>query len=549
MTKYEKDHSRNANDLPLVTIPVHVIVVHRPGHAVGVQTNISNARIQSQINALNLDFLRKNTDANNTPPIFKVSDSRIQFCLASVAPNGQSTNGISRYATNQNFDNNEISIKRSTRWDPKKYLNIWVAPDIEGLGYAYLPTPSSLPSADEDGVVILTEAFGGPNSGANAPFNLGRTVTHEVGHYLGLDHIWGEGCGVDDGISDTPNQAEENYDCPRHPSPSCSNQGDMFMNYMDYTDDYCMNAFSTGQVNYMRSILNTSRAQLILPGRTNCATEDSGDGSTCNDGIKNGDETGIDCGGSCKPCNQSEILDAGLVNLSFTTSSASCAQDVNFKVTMKNFGSTNLTSALVEIRSQNSVLTKLNWNGNLAANAQININLPSITLNSGNYSVQAMVKNPNGKSDSNPGNNQKNLSMNLESNNQLVLVIKPDEFGADISWRIKDSKGQVIANGGNYPDFNTNTISEPICIPSGCYKLIMSDSYGDGICCDYGKGWYELRSSDGSVLLDSDGYYGYSETSSFCLDGNEILSRIAVDRQAKEIKAPRKLIRPHRISE
>ncbi|MBK8503408.1 MAG: hypothetical protein IPL46_15030 [Saprospiraceae bacterium] len=95
-------------------------------------------------------------------------------------------------------------LKKATRWDPNKYLNIWIAASIEGLGYAYLPTPSTLPSPDEDGVVILTEAFGGPNSGASAPFNLGRTVTHEVGHFLGLDHIWGDGCQVDDGITDTP---------------------------------------------------------------------------------------------------------------------------------------------------------------------------------------------------------------------------------------------------------------------------------------------------------------------------------------------------------
>ena len=264
--------TRNPTELALLTIPVHVIVVHRTGQAVGTGTNISDQRILSQIAALNLDFLRKNADAVNTPSVFKVSGGQIQFCLASVDPNGKATNGITRYATNQDFDNNEITIKRATHWDPKRYMNIWVAPNIDGLGYAYLPTPNSLPSADEDGVVILTEAFGGPNSGATAPFNLGRSLTHESGHYLGLDHIWGDGCQVDDGISDTPNQEQENYDCPSHPSPSCNNQGDMFMDYMDYVDDDCMNAFSTGQVTYMRSILGSSRAQLITPGRTTCST-------------------------------------------------------------------------------------------------------------------------------------------------------------------------------------------------------------------------------------------------------------------------------------
>ncbi|MBK8503409.1 MAG: hypothetical protein IPL46_15035 [Saprospiraceae bacterium] len=113
MSDLEKNNSRSVADLPLFTVPVHVIVVHTPGQAPGSQTNISEARILSQIAALNLDFLRKNADANKTPPVFKTSGGQIQFCMASIDPKGQTTNGISRYATSQNFDNNELSIKKS----------------------------------------------------------------------------------------------------------------------------------------------------------------------------------------------------------------------------------------------------------------------------------------------------------------------------------------------------------------------------------------------------------------------------------------------------
>ena len=536
--------TRNPTELALLTIPVHVIVVHRTGQAVGTGTNISDQRILSQIAALNLDFLRKNADAVNTPSVFKVSGGQIQFCLASVDPNGKATNGITRYATNQDFDNNEITIKRATHWDPKRYMNIWVAPNIDGLGYAYLPTPNSLPSADEDGVVILTEAFGGPNSGATAPFNLGRSLTHESGHYLGLDHIWGDGCQVDDGISDTPNQEQENYDCPSHPSPSCNNQGDMFMDYMDYVDDDCMNAFSTGQVTYMRSILGSSRAQLITPGRTTCSTgTPTPPQPTCDDGIKNGDETGIDCGGSCKPCQVAASgVDAGLTSLTYTFSNTqACSPSVNFKVILNNYGTTALTSVVIEVSGNGGKLLGYTWKGQLAANGKTTVTLPSVTIGGGQQQVVATSKSPNGKADANTGNDQTSTNVTAPGGSQMTLVIKPDDFGADISWKIRDNQGKVVAKGGGYPDFDRKQINESICLPSGCYKLTMYDSYGDGICCDYGKGWYELRDANGRVILDSDGYYGYRETQSFCIDSKNRSSIQQVERDARQVLPDRRV--------
>jgi len=541
MLNLEKNTSRSAAELPILTIPVHIVVVHRPGHLIGKQTNISDERIHSQIATLNNDFLRRNADAGKTPASFNVSGSQIQFCLASVDAKGQPTNGVTRYASNLNFDDNELSIKGSTGWDPRRYLNIWVAPDIDGLGYAYLPSPASLPQEDEDGVVILTEAFGGPNSGAEFPFNLGRTTTHEVGHYLGLDHIWGEGCQSDDGISDTPDQAEENYECPSHPSPSCGNKGDMFMNYMDYTDDECMNAFSTGQNLYMRQILTTSRAELIQPGRVDCRTDDTVGivNATCNDGIKNGTETAIDCGGSCKPCAVSHAPDAGIINITYTTEVVNCGQSVLLKPSLMNYSTSNLRQATIEVKSGAAVLLTHEWSGTLQSNAQTVVTLPRLTLSGGSNQITIRTVFPNGQVDSNPGNDAQNIKLNIDGNTKYELLIQPDAYASDISWKVLDDGGSTVASGSNYKDSDRTMIRTTMCLPAGCYRLVMKDSYGDGICCDYGKGWYELRDPQGRAILQSDGYYGYRETQSFCLDSDNHLARQQIDRDPRVISSSR----------
>ncbi|MFK7773911.1 MAG: M43 family zinc metalloprotease [Saprospiraceae bacterium] len=253
------------NSSVVVTIPVHVIIVHPPGQSVGTGVNFSLVHVESQITVLNEDFRRTNADAGNTPSVFPAADVEIEFCLASVDPSGNPTDGITRHATNENLSDDEFSIKSATGWNRNDYLNIWVGPNLGGiLGWAYLPGTSSLPNSTLDGVVTASTTFGGPGFGTNVPYHLGRTTTHEVGHYLGLRHVWGSGgCTSDDNIADTPIQSSNNFGCPSHPSPSCSNGGDMFMNYMDYVNDNCMNAFTTGQGERMHEILNNSRSSLL----------------------------------------------------------------------------------------------------------------------------------------------------------------------------------------------------------------------------------------------------------------------------------------------
>lgn len=262
----------------VLTIPVVFHVIHG-GQPVGSGPNLSVTRIQQQIDQTNLDYRRQNADAANTPALFQnvVGDMEVQFCLATVDPSGNATTGITRHQytiLNQNTIDN--TIKGQTNWDPDRYLNIWTVTmpnDLNGvLGYAYPPLVSIV-GTDLDGVV-LNYLNVGNNPGAN-PASLGRTFTHEVGHYLGLPHPWSDingndGCFVDDGINDTPESSAPFYGCPGFPQFSCGNSA-MFMNFMDYPDDDCMNSFTLGQKAVMRAVLqgNTTHNGVSYRGRAN----------------------------------------------------------------------------------------------------------------------------------------------------------------------------------------------------------------------------------------------------------------------------------------
>ncbi|MCF8444904.1 MAG: zinc-dependent metalloprotease, partial [Crocinitomicaceae bacterium] len=152
-------------------------------------------------------------------------------------------------------------------WDPNSYLNLWVFPLSNGLlGYATFPSDLNA-SPELDGVVISTTAFGAFGN-LNATNNLGRTATHEVGHWLNLRHIWGDDFCGDDFVNDTEPAEDPNYNCPNFPhndfnSCGTAENGEMYMNYMDYVDDACMNMFTYGQVDRMWAVLNSSRFDLL----------------------------------------------------------------------------------------------------------------------------------------------------------------------------------------------------------------------------------------------------------------------------------------------
>jgi hypothetical protein len=281
----------------VINIPVVVHVVYNTA-----AENVSTAQIMSQIDVLNADFRRLNSDADNVWA--QAADAEVSFCLATVDPNGAPTTGITRTSTSTTAfgTNDQVKFNSSggkDAWPSSQYMNLWVC-DISGgiLGYAQFPGGAS----STDGVVIDYQYFGTTGT-ATAPFNLGRTATHEVGHWLNLRHIWGDGgCSVDDFVTDTPTSDAANYGCPLG-HVSCSST-DMVQNYMDYTDDACMNLFSAGQKTRMRALFEPGGARAALLNSTACGG--GGPAPTCNDGIQNGTETGIDCGGSCPACGCSD---------------------------------------------------------------------------------------------------------------------------------------------------------------------------------------------------------------------------------------------------
>lgn len=263
----------------VIRIPVVVHVVHHID-----SENVSDSQVHSQIEALNRDFMLRNDDRANAPAPFQglIANPNVEFVLAVRDPFGRATTGITRTRTSvAQFPRTRLpgewlttSINRELKsaalghvaWPRDQYLNMWVCNmGREPLGYATFP---GMPVRD-DGVVIDHTCFG-TNGTARAPFDLGRTATHEVGHWLDLLHIWGDDedqenrCGVSDNVADTPNQAIANGNKPTFPHITCNNgpHGDLFINYMDYVDDDVMVMFTTGQVERMEGTLQGPRVAI-----------------------------------------------------------------------------------------------------------------------------------------------------------------------------------------------------------------------------------------------------------------------------------------------
>ncbi len=261
-------------------VPVVVHVIHN-GESVGTGANISDAQILSQIKVLNNDFNRTNADAASTPAEFAAvaGSMDIEFVLAKRNPDGLATTGIVRVDGNRAnwYMNDNYELKSLSYWPSEDYLNIWVCNMVDFLGYSQFPI-SDLQGLEEyqngiaatDGVVIAHTCFGSDDDGnfnLEPLYNKGRTATHEVAHFFGLKHIWGDdtGCSGNDYVDDTPNQADYTRGCPSHPSKSCGDIVKMFQNFMDYTDDACMNLFTAQQMDRMAIVIeNSPRRQSLL---------------------------------------------------------------------------------------------------------------------------------------------------------------------------------------------------------------------------------------------------------------------------------------------
>lgn len=264
-----RENQDQLHNRAVVTIPVVVHVVYSNS-----TQNISNQQVYSQIDVLNKDYRALNSDIGGVPSVWSslVADVEIEFALATCDPNGWATNGITRTETTVTNWNGSDNVKVTSLgghdpWPAADYLNIWVCNIGSGLlGYAYQPGISPL----LDGVVIGFRYFGDEGTLSNT-YDLGRTATHEIGHYFNLDHLWGVqadnlNCNLDDAVADTPKQQEPNYGCgTTYPNETCGTgaNSDMFNNYMDYGNDQCLFFFTNGQKARMLAALNGPRVSLL----------------------------------------------------------------------------------------------------------------------------------------------------------------------------------------------------------------------------------------------------------------------------------------------
>ncbi len=389
-------------------IPVVFHVIHN-GEAIGTGTNILDAQLISQIDVLNKDFQRLNADANQTPAEFLsvAGNLDIEFVLAKQDPEGLATNGINRVQGTKTewtlADNAEF--KALSYWPSEDYLNIWILnfnDPANFIGYAQFPE-STLPGLENsssdpltDGVVINYRDVGSvddePFPGAfnlEPQFNKGRTATHEVGHFFGLRHIWGDvsSCSGTDYVSDTPAQSNETNGCPSHPQPDCS-VNKMFQNYLDYTNDVCMNLFTAGQITRMEIVLQNS------PRRQSLTTSP----------------------GSQDPAPVAN--DLGLRTI-LSPCVTSCGGAVTPSVEVRNYGTNIITSSQIEFKLNGSSQEIKNVTLSLNPLDIVNVDFNSINLTSPSSStINFEILQTNGTADG-------KASDNLISQITNVPVIAP----------------------------------------------------------------------------------------------------------------------------
>jgi hypothetical protein len=363
---WEQNHAAMKTSATVVNIPVVVHVLYNTS-----SQNISDAQVKSQIDVLNEDFRKLNADRSNVPSAFSglAADVEINFCLASKNPSGVTTTGIVRKSTTKTSFSDDNGVKYSSTggddaWNSSQYLNLWVC-NLGGglLGYAQFPGGA----AATDGVVILYSSFGRTGT-VSAPYNKGRTATHEVGHWLNLRHIWGDASCGSDLVNDTPTQQTSNYGCPSYPHKTCSNttSGDMFMNYMDYTDDGCMNMFSAGQKTRMQALFASggSRAALLTSQGCGAVTTTTTTTTTPTSGTSNIVTVGNGTGTSLTPygtyymdekvqyiITKSELMAAGysstnsiIKSLAFNVASASTQVMNGFTIKLRHTTNTSFSS-------------------------------------------------------------------------------------------------------------------------------------------------------------------------------------------------------------
>lgn len=465
-------------DGEIITIPVVVHIIHT-GEAEGVGNNISDAQIESAIVQINDNFRKAAGTHGDADGV----DTELEFCLASIDPDGNATDGINRvdgstvtgYETSgicvtSGCTGNELAVKNLSRWSNSDYYNIWVVSEISGnnggfgiQGFAYFPGASSL----YDGTVIMNTCFGAIGT-VNAWNDMGRTLTHEIGHGMGLYHSFegdngGSSCptGTGDAVSDTDPHKRSSSNCPTGNNSCTGNpNADVVHNYMDYSSQSCADMFTQGQSDRMNAQIAFWRSNLID-----------------ND-----------------VCSGSDINDLAVTRV-VNNQSYQCASSFSPIVNVYNIGSQVIDTITFSYSYDGGATSTYNWYNTLSVGDSIEVTLPTQTLT---YAAHTFTVNASpSQTDSNLTNNDASISFENINGSTYSLEIVLDNYGSENSWEVLDDALNVLAAGGPFENNQPGTtISEDVCIPTGCNQFVFYESYGDGM----GTGSYSFSDGSGNEL-------------------------------------------------